>query len=271
MDTNQNINTNKDKPTVTVKKADLPQVLQQVKNTNTNINVLEKYSYISEVVDPKSNKVSQPFTINGKKYQMVRAMSPKKEKVMGVYGYDDFHEDGDNIIHDVEVFERMIRENDSVSDGEEVSKNDGLNNSYAGCKHFIVDKKTTRARKFRDISELAKASMGENEVYMGVKDFKRFLDETLFGQSRKQPITELDDISGSENDEEMNTKAKKLMDMISRKIPTSIIKTIKTPIAQREVIAAFAELIGVPRNGISSLVGQLKDLSKIDKESNGQV
>ena len=57
----------------------------------------------------------------------------------------------------------------------------------------------------------------------------------------------------AESDEEMSAKAKKLMQMIQTKIPSGIIKTIKTPVAQREVIAAFAEMIGVPRNGLSKL------------------
>jgi len=32
-------------------------------------------------------------------------------------------------------------------------------------------------------------------------------------------------------------------------------------VAQREVIAAFAEMIGVPRNGLSKLIAGLKDLA----------
>jgi hypothetical protein len=39
------------------------------------------------------------------------------------------------------------------------------------------------------------------------------------------------------------------MDEIKRRIPSNIIDTIKTPVARREVIAAFAEMIGVPRTG----------------------
>ena len=68
--------------------------------------------------------------------------------------------------------------------------------------------------------------------------------------------------TGEENDEEMNAKAKKLMVLISKRIPTNIIKTIKTPVAKREVIAAFAELIGVPRQGLPNLINGLKVLSK---------
>ena len=52
------------------------------------------------------------------------------------------------------------------------------------------------------------------------------------------------------------------MDLIGKRVPQNVIKTIKTPVAQREVIAAFAELIGVPRIGLSGLINGLKDISK---------
>ena len=75
--------------------------------------------------------------------------------------------------------------------------------------------------------------------------------------------------TGKETDEEMNIKAEKLMAMIAKRIPQNIIKTITTPIAQREVIAAFAELIGVPRNGLNKLIAGLKDLAKQQQQQQG--
>ena len=88
------------------------------------------------------------------------------------------------------------------------------------------------------------------------------LASLLFGGSKRKTES-LNEVTptGEESDEEMNAKAKKLMDMIKAKLP-NVIASIKTPVAQREVIAAFAELIGVPRNGLSNLVSGLKDLAK---------
>jgi hypothetical protein len=45
-------------------------------------------------------------------------------------------------------------------------------------------------------------------------------------------------VEDENNDEQMNVKAKKLMALISRKIPSGS-NSIKSPIAKREVIAAF--------------------------------
>ena len=62
------------------------------------------------------------------------------------------------------------------------------------------------------------------------------------------------------------------MDLIQKRIPSNIIQTIKTnKIAQREVIAAFAELIGVPRNGLTGLVQGIKDLAKTGAQPQQQV
>ena len=239
----------------------------------------KKYQYVSDIVD-ENGELSKPFTINGKNYQMVRALNPKNEKVLGVYSLDEVDEEGNNVIHDVDEFEKTIDDNQmqtetGVQEPEgpeantlnpegpvaETSDEAKLEHpSFAGHKHFIVNKKTGKARKFKDISELAKANMTPDEQYMGIKDFKKYVDETLFGAGRKQNLDEVQP-TGQESDEEMNVKAKRLMDMIKKKIPQGIIDTIVTPVAQREVIAAFAEMIGVPRNGLSKLIAGLKDLA----------
>lgn len=276
----------KKKPTITVKKQELKTILPQVKGTDVDINVVEenmspmaskKMKYLSDVKDANTGDISQPFDINGKKYQMVRALTPENEKVLGVYSLDEFDEENENVIHRIEEFEKLIDNQHKVSEVgvqepegpeaatlnpvSEVKEEKAEHPSFAGFKHFIVNKKTGKARKFKDISELAKANMSDDEQYMGVKDFKKYVDETLFGASKRQSIDEVTP-TGEENDEEMNIKAKKLMDLIKKKVPEAIINTIKTPVAQREVIAAFAEMIGVPRNGLSKLIMGLKDMAQ---------
>ena len=248
----------------------------------------KKYQYVSDIVD-ENGELSKPFTINGKNYQMVRALNPKNEKVLGVYSLDEVDEEGNNVIHDVDEFEKTIDDNQMQTEtgvqepegpeantlnpegpvAETADDSQTEHPSFAGHKHFIVNKKTGKARKFKDISELAKANMTPDEQYMGIKDFKKYVDETLFGAGRKQNLDEVQP-TGQESDEEMNVKAKRLMDMIKKKIPQGIIDTIVTPVAQREVIAAFAEMIGVPRNGLSKLIAGLKDLALAKKTSTAQ-
>jgi hypothetical protein len=126
-----------------------------------------------------------------------------------------------------------------------------------------VNKETNEVRKFKTIEEMLSGNKLDEEEYMGVSKFKKHTNERLFGTGKKK-LESINEISptGEESDEEMNIKAKKLMDLIIKRIPKNIIDTIKTPVAKREVIAAFAEMIGVPRNGLSGLISGLKDMSK---------
>jgi hypothetical protein len=261
----------KKRPTVYAKAPNLKMALNTVKGTDADV-VL--YEYLSEVKDAESGEISQPFTIKDKKYQMVRALTPTKEKVMGVYSFNEVNEDGSNKIYSVEDFERNIAQKELMETG--VVEPEGPeaatlaaveekkeNPSFAGHKHFIVNTKTGKSRKFKSIEDLAKAQMGEDEKYMGIREFKKFVDEALFGaSSRGMGVVNEVTPTGQESDEEMSAKAKKLMAMIAKRIPPNVLNTIKMPIAQREVIAAFAEMIGVPRNGLNKLVAGLKDLAK---------
>lgn len=232
-----------------------------------------KLEYLSEVMDSETGEISKPFTINGKNYQMVRAITPDRKKIMGVYCMDEMNEDGTNKIYEVGEFEEAIANKHLKK--QNTMETEKTNPNFEGYKHFIVNKKTGKARKFKSIEELAKAQMGEGEKYMGVKEFKKFVDEALFGTSKKTMVKELDDAGGDDmsqgDDAGMQIKAKKLIDLISKKIPSQTIQSIKSnKLAQREVIASFAEMIGVPRNGLSQLVGAIKDLAKPNQQQGQQ-
>lgn len=271
---------------------------------NTTINIVdetlegsphERLQYLSNVKDSKSGKISQPFTIADKRYQMVRALKSDGQKIVAVLCLDDMDESGKNIIHSVEDFEENIakkemngqegkikpEENpaDTQAPGQTQSAPSGgavameeekeTHPSFAGYKHFIVNRKANKARKFKNIAELASANMSEGEEYMGMKDFKKFVDEVLFGGAKKQvreqdPNATLQNVSqqnvqtaqpnnGSQQ-VELQLKAEKLMVLIKKAIPGNVLKTIQTPVAQKEIIAAFGELIGVPRKNLGVLL-----------------
>lgn len=218
--------------------------------------------YLSNVKDSKTGKVSQPFTIGAQKYQMVRGMTADKQIVMAVYCHDEKDEMGNNVIHAVDHFEQNIalpmleREKSMMSEVSEKKEDE----TYEGCKHFLVDTKTNKVRKFKTVEDLLSANKTENEVYMGAAKFKKHTTERLFGKRKKMNEIGTEPVVGGED---MSNKANKLMDIIDdNKSVQNAIKTIKTPDAQKEVIAAFADLIGVPTAGLSNLVGQIKDISK---------
>lgn len=231
--------------------------------------------YLSNVKDSNTGETSKPFTIADKIYQMIRGLDGDNEIVMAVFCHDDMDEEGNNIIHSIEEFESKIAlpmkerlEMESVElQGQDIQSTPDVQetseDTYEGYKHYLVNRQTNEVRKFKTIEEMLSSNKLEEEEYMGVSKFKKHTNERLFGAGKRK-VDALNEISptGEESDEEMNAKAKKLMALIIKRIPKNIIDTIKTPVAKREVIAAFAEMIGVPRTGLSNLIGGLKVMSK---------
>jgi len=268
-------------PTIMIPKSELKQTISDLKGQKVNILPIDKkiteidnviqpqdqstIQYLSNVKDSKTGEISQPFSIGDKRYQMVRGLMPNKEVVLAVYCYDDVDDNGDNIIHDMQYFEENIAK--PMKEAMEVKEETANENKTLGLgefRHYIVNEKTGKFRKFKTIEELAKANMLDEERYMGIREFKKYFEGKVFGP-KKHVVNEVTP-TGEESDEEMNIKAKKLMDLIQKRIPSNVITTIKTPVAKREVIAAFAEMIGVPRNGLSQLISGLKDMSKVKPE-----
>jgi hypothetical protein len=270
---------NQKKTTVTLKKQDLanPSIQKSIQGLgqNVNVNVVDEMiepqdaatiKYLSNVKDPESGQIAQPFSISDKKYQMVRGITPNKSTVLGVYCFDELNEDGSNMIYPVDEFENkiarpMLEREKLTTEGEnKSSESESLN--LGEYKHFVVNERNGKFKKFKTIPELAATTMLEDERYMGLQEFKKFFENRVFGAPRRKELSEVG-LTGQETEEEMTVKAQKLMALIQKRIPATIIDSIKTnKIAQREVIASFAEMIGVPRNGLTGLVQGIKDLAK---------
>lgn len=246
----------------------------------------ETIKYLSNVKDPDTGKVSQPFVIGGKNYQMVRGITPTKKIVLAVYCLDELDEKGKNIIYSEEDFDKNIatpikkleeeqmmakkaeedkqlkaKAIEDAKQSEEIESSEEPN--YEGSKHFLVNRNNGKVRNFKSIKELLSQGKLDEEDYMGVQEFKQHINKKMFGGRKKTEMLSELNPTGEESEQEMSVKAKKLMDLIQKRIPDNIIRTIKTPVAKREVIAAFAEMIGVPRSGLSNLVSGLKDMAKV--------
>ena len=228
--------------------------------------------YLSNVIDNKTNEVSKPFTIDGKKYQMVRGMTPEKKEVLGVFCHNDIDDEGNNVIHAVDYFEKTIAtpmmEKMKIGNKKDEPKKDEPSSLNLGhYKFFIVNEKTGKFRKIKTLEELAKDTLGEGEKFMGMKQFKKFFENLVFGQKtfKKQTKEEILEVApttqtppeSQEND--LHAKAERLMKLIQSKIPSRVIDSIrKNKVAEREVIIAFAEMVGVPRQGLATLLQDLK-------------
>jgi len=276
--TTTNTVSNKKSPTVYVKRQDLKQTANDLRDTGATImatnedakslNIPGKLNYLSEIKDAEGN-ISKPFTINGKNYQMVRAYTPEGE-TMGVCSLDEIDENGDHMIYDTKYFEEnvvkkyfeplekapepMVAETDEPSDG-------GEQNSqfFEGHKHFIVNDKTHKVRKFKSIAELAKAHMDEGERYMGLKEFKKFLDETLFGK-RQKPIEEE---TPAPQPVQIPQAVTHMFEMIDKALPKDAYNNIKqNPVAQEAAINSWVDRIGVPPDKLNNIIANLRNVAK---------
>lgn len=219
--------------------------------------------YLSNVKDNETGETSQPFTIADKKYQMIRGILPSKEIVMAVYCFDDNDNEGNNIIHSVEDFEKNIAGPMKEMMETPIKTEDPLwkyehsqpepDDNYEGYKHYFVNKKTNEVRKFKSIRELVSNNKLDEEDYMGVKEFKQHMNEKLFGR-RKQKVREDDPMGGEKPD------VTKAIEEMVIKIKPYIVK-LNHPIEKIQFIVKLTEMIEIPSDRYQLLISEIKKMS----------
>lgn len=232
--------------------------------------------YLSKMID-ESGSASKPFSINGKTYQMVRAMDPNRNRVPAVqcidnpqllYSVDDFDKNIATPARDAEigieagmslphVNEKLL----TLSDNNKAI--DYLNvDDLNGSRHFFVNKKTGEVvAKFPNTSEMIKSgiSLSEDEDYMDAKSLRRHRLRKMLDTGIEEDV----------NLGKLQQDVKRLSKLIKDKFVIALEK-INTPIEQSQFIIAMAEEIGVPFSKLTSILNSFKDISK-DQENDSQV
>jgi len=141
--------------------------------------------YLSNVVDDKTGKISQPFAIGDKNYRMVRGVKPNKEVVLSVMCLEDKN------IYEVEHFEKEValpmKEMLEKENTQHVAKDDIDEIKEMGLseyKHYVVNEKSNSFKKFKTIQELVKNGLSEEEKYMNLREFKKFYEGKVFGKKQ---------------------------------------------------------------------------------------
>lgn len=243
--------------------------------------------YLSNVIDNNTGEISKPFIISGKKYQMVRAITPDKNIMLGVYCFDDFDGDGNNLIHPSDHFEKTI----ALPMKEKLEKNDvmiedeydfsaserefhdkeslinylNLSDIGPGYKHFFVNiTNGDVSAKFRTTKEMIKSGikLGPNEDYMDLKTLKKF----RFGEYFKNDIKE-EQTDNNRDVSKLKSDVKKLATLIKNKFSGYLSKLDK-PIEQAQFLSAMAGEIGVPLSKLSSIINTYKDIAKNEEQPN---
>lgn len=223
---------------------------------------------LSKLGDKATGQVSQPFEINGKQYQMVRAMNKNRQEVQGVEDMTDGN------IYEVEDFDRNIATpaRDMVQGPmpsidppmHQMQENsneayiDYLNlNDLKGYKDFFVNPKTGEVvAKFKNARDMIKSGtkLEEDHDYMDAKQLRRL----RFSNSMK---SDSEDVSEDVDLGKLQNDVKRLSKLIKDKFMIALEK-INTPIEQSQFLVAMANEIGVPFAKLTSIINSFKDISK---------
>ena len=239
----------------------------------------ETIKYLSNVKDPNTGELSQPFVIGDKNYQMVRGIKPNREIVLAVLCLDELTEGGTHKIYDVDHFDKTVAtpmkecgmgqmqpmQEKAEPNHEKEKFIDHLNLSDVnGYKHFFVDSKTGNVTaKFKTTDEMLKSGIAlkPNERYMDGKKLKHLRYNNYFKPEMNEANE--DGLEGT-NVKKLTNDVKKLVDMISSKFSGAISKIDKDP-EKETLLVQFAKMIGVPFNKLNSLINSYKDLASQEK------
>lgn len=255
------------KTTVNIKKQDLSSVTNDLKKLGKDVNVnivdeelnqpeaviepqdQETIKYLSNVIDNKTGKVSQPFTIADKNYQMVRGMKPNKEVVLSVMCLDD------SKIYEVEQFEKEIAlpmkemlEKQNQQNVSEDDTNEIKEMSLSEYKHYVVNEKKNSFKKFKSIHELVKNGLTEDEKYMNLKEFKKYYESKVFGKKQIGESGMLPDVT-------------KVFANLGQKMGQFLNK-VDTPREKIQLILQLVDKFGFDKNLTPKLVNLIKKQSE---------
>jgi hypothetical protein len=237
--------------------------------------------YLSNVKDANTGKVSQPFTIADKRYQMIRGIDPSKQVVMAVFCHDDMNDAGENIIHSIEEFEAKVAKPMLEKEGKEMPiEEDGYDFAAAereyydkedfidylnlkgleGFKHFFVNVNTGEiVGKYKTMDQMlaSRQEMGNGVVHMTPRKLKSF----RFGDYFKNDVNETEDMTDGTDVSKLQADVKKLSKLIKDKFSVALSKLDK-PLEQVQFLQAMANEIGIPLNKLSTLMASFKDIAK---------
>jgi hypothetical protein len=210
---------------------------------------------------------------------MVRGITPNKNTVLGVYCFDELNEDGSNMIYHVDEFENKIakpmleREKLTTESENKSSEPESLN--LGEFKHFVVNEKTGKFKKFKTIPELAATTMLEEEKYMGLREFKKFFETRVFGAPKRKEIVS-DEVQPTaqptaqpiaQPNEQPSVDIKRDVDVLFTSISKNSnilnkIKKINNPIEKSQFLVKVADMIGLGLPKFAETVRTLKTQAK---------
>ena len=152
-------------------------------------------------------------------------------------------------------------------------------------KHYLVNEKSGKFRKFKNIVELAAAVMDKEEKYMPIKEFRRFFEERVFGGKPKKDEEVLNEFFDEENatatpqvggtpadeDASILAKAKRLiksMDEVPRvQKSLNYLAKSKNYKEKTQALSAFLERINIKPGDVPKYLNTVKSVGKELKQT----
>jgi hypothetical protein len=250
--------------------------------------------YLSNVIDNKTGEISQPFTIGTQKYQMVRGMGVDKQIVMAVFAHSETDDNGENIIHSIEDFEKNIAipmreklelecmvEELNLLGADIQMVPETKETTYEGSRHFFVNEKTKGVRSFKNIKEMLEGGKLDEETYMGLSEFKKHMNKRMFGERRKinelgnEPVdttqqadaTQQGDTTQQSNSgvpQEINNQhilpeVNKVIELMVQRLKSYLDK-IDKPNEKTQFVAAITKMLNIPTEWKGKLFTSIKSM-----------
>lgn len=219
-----------------------------------------------------------------------REYEPKKElddfmNLNDVAGYEHFiaNPSTGEVSAKFKTVPEMLSSGIKIGDGEEYMNKKTLQHIRNGVlgikenkdsiglseyKHFLVNEKTGKFRKFKQIPELAEATVGEGERYMNLKEFKKYFEGKVFGGNRRKlneqpPQPQTGQMAQPQQAQDIKADVDALYSTIAKNSAiTNKIKRINNPIEKSQFLEKVAEMIGLDLKLFAQTIKNLKKLAK---------
>jgi len=229
------------------------------------------------VVQYHSDRTDEtPFMINGTKWQYVNAIYPDGRKDIAVYRY------GHDLAYDYKWFmDNVVGKLKNSNEGkvDEVNQEvlDKFINQYGEEKgkqvyYATANKQDRSPETFKNEGEHDSVGRGieagmnpevEADKY---EEYRQLMAQLAAEEGGEEPVKEgpSTEVTKQPTNNPVKLKAdvEKLMSKLDMSSITPYLAKIDNPVEQAEVIAQFAEKIGVPKGKLSSVISQLKTVSE---------
>lgn len=241
----------------------------------------------SPIVQYDSDRKGEvPFLFNGDKWQYVNGIYPNGKKDIAVYRYGhdlayDYSWFMDNVVGGGKNTTSQIGEvNKEVLDKfiKQYGEEKGKQVYYATANKQGRDEETFKVSENDD--EIANRSIGYgvNEPEVGAdkyEEYKALMQQLAAEESDEQPVKEgpigAPQAVPTNDPIKLKTDVAKLMAKLDISAIAPYLVKIDNPTEQAEVIAQFAEKIGVPKNKLGSVINQLRSVAENGKVTKKQL